>query len=207
MSYDQAYTNYQLNRSALRKFVRSIYLARAARESRGPTIDFGCGIGELLCRLPAGSLGIEVNPASVAHCQAQGLDVRLYDPQADAYRFGFLDSSSIQFRSLIVSHVLEHLDNPLQSLAAILSACRDRGIDRVIVIVPGRRGFAKDPTHRVFVTPAMLLSGIDHDGAGFVVARSGFFPFPWESAGDFFVYNEFHIVYDRRSIVGARTSP
>jgi hypothetical protein len=69
--FDDRYTRYQSDRSALRKFVRKLYLKRAASQLRGRTLDFGCGVGELLAWLPPGSRGVEYNRATVDHCRAR----------------------------------------------------------------------------------------------------------------------------------------
>ncbi|HEY0708378.1 MAG TPA: methionine biosynthesis protein MetW, partial [Polyangia bacterium] len=82
-TYDQRYTAYQSDRSFARKWVRGFYLRSAAALLKGPTIDFGCGVGELLTRLPKGSVGLEINPATVEHCRGRGLDVVLYDADGD----------------------------------------------------------------------------------------------------------------------------
>lgn len=55
--FDERYTSYQTDRAPLRKLVRKIYLRSAQSLLRGPTLDFGCGVGELLGRLPEGSRG------------------------------------------------------------------------------------------------------------------------------------------------------
>ena len=62
--FGSAYANEQLRRSRhpLRRLIKKFYLDRVLRELRGPTIDFGCGAGQLLARLPADSVGLEVNP-------------------------------------------------------------------------------------------------------------------------------------------------
>src|SRR6476659_9778280 len=139
-SYDARYTRYQLQRSSLRKLVRRAYLQSALSQLQGPTVDFGCGVGELLERLPAGSVGLEINPVSVDHCRASGLDARLYDGYADGWALGVL-SPDQGLRSLVISHVLEHLDDPMHILSALLGSCRRLGISRVLVIVPGQRGY------------------------------------------------------------------
>lgn len=187
--FDDSYTRYQSERSALRKFVRKLYLRRAASQLRGKTLDFGCGVGELLAWLPAGSQGLEYNRATVEHCRARGLDVRFYDGSADDWSLSLLDASD-GFRSMVISHVLEHLDEPTDVLRRLLAAAERLGVRDVLIIVPGRAGFRIDPTHRVFVDEAMLRSAVD---APWSIQRAFCFPFPWERVGDVFVYNELHV--------------
>ena len=59
MDFDQAYAAEQIRRrsSPLRRLIKSQYLANLTQRFSGPTIDLGCGAGQLLERLPAGSEG------------------------------------------------------------------------------------------------------------------------------------------------------
>lgn len=190
--FDADYTRYQTDRSAFRKSVRRIYLKRAAAQVDGPTLDFGCGVGELLGHLPGGSRGVEYNHATVEYCRSKGLPVDFYDGFEDDWGLSLFDGRE-GFRSMIVSHVLEHLDEPLEVLRRLLRSASRLGITRVLVIVPGRAGFRIDPTHRVFVDETMLRQAADEHWA----VRGRFhFPFPIERAGDLFVYNELHLRFE-----------
>lgn len=192
--YDETYTHYQLDRGRARKFVRRLYLDSAVRKLRGSTVDFGCGVGELLQRLPAGSVGLEINPVSVDHCRAQGLDARVYDGEADNWALGILDRGQ-GLQSLVISHVLEHLTQPMDKLNRLLRACDRLGVARVLVIVPGRRGYASDDTHRTFVDLAMLSDPEVVAGTGFSVAASQYFPGNLRVLGDVFPHHELQVSY------------
>lgn len=192
--YDARYTHYQLDRSPLRKLVRGIYLRSAARQLSGPTVDFGCGIGELLSRLPAGSVGLEINPASVDYCRSRGLDARLHDAAADDWALSLLEDRG-DLQSLVVSHVLEHLDDPALKLRQLLKGCRRIGISKVLVIVPGRRGFALDATHRSFVDLDMLKSPAIVADTGFSLAHARYFPGNLRFIGNGFAHHELQVLY------------
>ena len=194
-SYDQGYTDYQLNRGGARKFVRGFYLRSAARMVPGPAIDFGCGIGELLQALPPGSTGLEINPATVAYCRKRGLDVVLYDAELDGWGLGPLIEAGRQYRSLVISHVLEHLDHPMQKFNALLRAAKRIGVERALVIVPGKAGFASDVTHVTFVDEAMLRSDAAVQGTGFRLAGSSWYPLDIRAIGDVFLYHELRALY------------
>lgn len=196
MDFDDRYTHYQLQRSGLRKLVRRLYLQSALQQLHGPTVDFGCGVGELLARLPAGSVGLEINPASVAHCVARGLDARLYDASGDDWALRLLDGTP-GLRSLIVSHVLEHLDDPAGVLRKLLAASRRLGITRVLAIVPGRRGFALDSTHRRFVDLPLLADPRIVLGIGFRLQRARYFPGNLRRLGDLFPHHELQVLFRR----------
>jgi SAM-dependent methyltransferase len=93
--YNEHYTEYQLKRRGLlRRIAREYYLNAATKLLKGRVINFGCGVGELLQRLPVDSVGLDINPASVAYCRSKALDVRLYDPETDEYQLAdFKDGS------------------------------------------------------------------------------------------------------------------
>lgn len=195
-SYDERYTAYQTNRSALRRLVRRHYLNTAARLSVGPALDFGCGTGELLRRLPKGSIGIEYNQSTVAHCQNTGLDVVHYDGFKDDFSL-----STIAWRgrvsTLFLSHVLEHFDDPTHVLCRIARSV-ESDIERIVIIVPGKAGFRIDPTHRTFVDECLLeaaVAQLPH----WRVTSSRYFPFNLSRAGDYFAHNELQVVLDRQA--------
>jgi trans-aconitate methyltransferase len=194
--YGEDYAKYQLERGGVRKLVRRAYLDAARRRLHGPTVDFGCGVGELLRRLPQGSVGLEINPVSVAHCQGVGLDARLYDADADDWSLRVLEPSA-KLESLVVSHVLEHLDGPMEKLRKLLFASRRLGIRRLLVIVPGRRGYASDATHRTFVDLAMLSDPSVVEGTGFSLADGRYFPGNARWIGDFFPHHELQVAFER----------
>lgn len=190
--YGSAYTSYQINRGALRKFIRRIFLKRAARALEGPTLDFGCGIGELLVRLPPGSVGLEYNRVSVDLCRRKGLHVDWYDGYADDWRLGVLPEGS-HFQSMIVSHVLEHLDTPMDVLGALLRSVERLGTQRVVLIVPGPAGYRSDPTHRTFVDFEMLQKALAVQ-PGWNITSHCYFPLDTPKLGRWFRYHELQVV-------------
>ncbi|HUI90815.1 MAG TPA: class I SAM-dependent methyltransferase [Chitinivibrionales bacterium] len=193
--YGDSYAQYQLKpRGALRAIVRQCYLHRLLSEVEGPALDVGCGTGELLSRLADGSLGLEVNEAAVAHCQKIGLPVRLYDPDIDKYSFRSLHPG--RFRTCVLSHVLEHMPDPAAALREIFSSCARLAIRRIVVVVPGRKGFAFDASHRIFVTEAYLKSNGLWPPDRFRVAKRYFFPGNFSWLGRFFTHHEMHVIYE-----------
>ena len=195
--FDSCYTQYQLDRSPVRKWVRQVYLKRAASMVNGPTLDFGCGIGELLRRLPTGSKGLEYNTATVEHCRSQGIDVSAYDGFADDWSLSVLPPGLI-FRSMVISHVLEHLQEPLEIFGKLLRAAARVGVERVLVIVPGKAGFRIDPTHRTFVDRPMLVDSAVLAGTEFRHVRNQYFPGNVRLIGDWFPHHELQMIYERK---------
>lgn len=193
--FDDSYTRYQLNRSWLRRLVRKLYLRSARSMISGPCLDFGCGVGELLARLPAGSKGVEYNLVSVEHCRSRGLEVEAYDGLADDWQLTSLPPEW-RFESMVISHVLEHLDAPMAVLSKLLAAAAVRGVRNVVVIVPGAAGYRIDPTHRSFVDKAMI-SDAGRAMTGWKITRSRYFPGNMRAIGDYFAHHELQVVFTR----------
>lgn len=194
--FDRGYADEQLRRSQhpLRRFIKGFYLRSVLTHVRGPTIDYGCGAGQLLMRLPRGSVGLEVNPHLIGALQARGLDVRPWAISDEAWDLQGLDGGG--YRTLVISHVLEHLPDPTAALTRLLNGCMRIGVERLIAIVPGVRGYERDPTHLTFIDAAYVESHGWERLAGFRLASRRFFPFPWEGGGRFYVYNEMQLVFD-----------
>ncbi|MEO7066637.1 MAG: class I SAM-dependent methyltransferase [Rhodanobacter sp.] len=190
--YGSAYTAYQANRSGLRKFVRKLYLNSAAKSLRGPTLDFGCGVGELLARLPEGSKGLEYNQTSVDWCRQRGLDVTWYDGYADNWQLSTL-SEALHLQSMVLSHVLEHLEDPMVVLEALLRSAARMGIRRILIIVPGRAGYDSDATHRTYIDWAMLENCLTAHPT-YRIANHKYFPVDAPSIGDWFRYHELQVL-------------
>ena len=196
LEYDQNYAAQQLRRSRhpLRRIIKYFYLNNILHDVRGPTIDFGCGAGQLLARLPPGSIGLEVNPYLVEELRTMGLKVILYD--ADIDQFSFRELPQNYYKTLVMAHVLEHFADAAQVLGRLLHSCGRLGIQRVILVVPGTRGFQFDKTHNTFVNQFYLKEQGLLYCEGYRVSKTSYFPFNIESLGNYFVFHEFKVIYD-----------
>jgi SAM-dependent methyltransferase len=153
--YDQ-YFEYLKGRSLLGAAYRRLYLyPRLSRHLAGRTLDIGCGLGDFLRSRP-GSSGVDVNPRTVEFCRAQGLDARPMEPDV-------LPFEAASFDSVLLDNVLEHIAAPAPLLAEIRRVLRPRG--RLLVGVPGRRGWQSDADHKVYY---------DEAGLAGTLARAGF---------------------------------
>lgn len=190
-AFGQGYTSYQTNRSKLRKIVRRAYLHSARNKLRGATLDFGCGIGELLQMLPPGSRGLEYNQASVDHCIRSGLDVRWYDGYADGWALSSVEQAK-RFESMVISHVLEHLDKPMSVLQKLLASAARLGVSRALVVVPGRAGFRIDATHRTFVDVAMIEHALRM--TEYRIQSHSYFPIDVRAIGDWVTHHELQVL-------------
>ena len=55
-----------------------------------------------------------------------------------------------------MSHVLEHFADAAVVISALLRSCERLGIERVVVVVPGLRGYRSDATHKTFIDLAYI---------------------------------------------------
>lgn len=109
--------------------------------------DFGCGNGEFLkfCNTKEiKAVGIDLNYSLVEKCQKKGLNV-IHDNIVSFSKPGNKISNAI------CDNVIEHLTFKeiykfFRNLKNIMSK---EGI--ILIIVPGSKGFQKDPTHTTFV--------------------------------------------------------
>lgn len=197
LEFGRTYAAEQLRRSRnpIRRFVKGFYLRQILRDvGVGPCIDFGCGAGQLLERLPPGSVGLEVNPYLIESLRSAGQTV--HQAQADMVDFELASFSEGIFRSLVIAHVLEHLPDPIAALKILLTACRRLGIARVVVVVPGAKGFVSDHTHKTFIDRTYLESRMPPHCSGFNLSSLTYFPGPWEWVGRYFVFHDMKLVFD-----------
>jgi hypothetical protein len=194
--YDKDYALQQLRRSHqhLRRVIKYFYLNNILYEVLGPTIDFGCGAGQLLARLPAGSIGLEVNPYLVIELQKKGLNALLYKPATDQFSLCLLPQN--HYKTLVIAHVLEHFINANLMLRTLLRSCSRLGIQRVILVLPGAKGFRFDKTHKTFIDRQYLENQGLLCCEGYTVNKISYFPFNIECLGNYFTFHELKVIYD-----------
>lgn len=198
--FDQAYADEQIRRrsSPLRRMVKAQYLANLTRRFEGPTIDLGCGAGQLLERLPRGSVGLELNDALIAFLRNLGLDVLKYDALADDFALSPLSAPGRgPYRHLVCAHVIEHFEDSAHAVRSLLDSGARLGLESMVFVVPGKKGFSTDRTHRVFVTDDYVRQhGLSQHGP-FRLARVEYFPGNWRPLGDVFAYHECLLTWRR----------
>jgi hypothetical protein len=193
LEFDREYAEEQLRRSRhpLRRFVKGFYLRHILRDVGGPTMDFGCGAGQLLRQLPTGSMGLEVSAHLINPLRNDGLTV--HEARAAMRAFELMGFEAGKFRMLGIAHVLEHLPDPAAALKLLLVSCRRIGVERLVVVVPRLKGFASDRTHKTFVDRNYVDSEVPQIGEGFVWSSLSYFPGPWEWVGRHFVFHEMKV--------------
>jgi hypothetical protein len=193
--YSESYFQYLHDRGRFRRVLRGVYLRDICKECIGKTIDLGCGVGELLQKLPPGSIGLEVNKVAVDFCTAKGMSVSLYDPEEDDYQFKGLRQN--EFQTFTMNHVLEHIFNSWQVIDKIFSSCSRLGIERIVFTVPGIKGFASDSTHQTFIDSDYLSGFGFFDHPLFKLKQARYFPVNNVFFSRYFTHNELRLIFDR----------
>jgi 2-polyprenyl-3-methyl-5-hydroxy-6-metoxy-1,4-benzoquinol methylase len=113
----------------------------------GMVYDIGCGFGAFLAFMRARGLpvkGFDSNPGLVELCARKGFEVTLENITCPARRYP-------PAPNLICDNVLEHLsEEEIDSFFRHLDHFCEPG-GNLLVIVPNRKGYASDPTHKTFV--------------------------------------------------------
>jgi len=195
--FSREYAAEQIRRSRhpFRRLIKEFYIRNILQDVIGPSIDFACGAGQLLARLPPGSVGVEVNPFLIEYLALRGLKVIPYDMEKDHFSLEVFPQG--RYSTFIMAHVLEHFTDSAQVLRTLLASCRRIGIRRIILAVPGWKGFLSDHTHNTFVDSAYLQVHGLLNCEGYRQRKTKYFPVNRESFGKFFVYNELIVIFDQ----------
>jgi SAM-dependent methyltransferase len=142
-----AYFNYLKRISPLGRFYKKFFatpiLFLCARRFGSQMIEVGCGTGSgVLGAYPNSVIGLDINPYAVEFCSSKGL--RAFVIGEDG-RFPLPDRSS---DVCVLDNVLEHIEEPRLVLDECHRVTRDQG--GLVVVVPGTRGYASDPDHKIF---------------------------------------------------------
>jgi SAM-dependent methyltransferase len=157
MTAPEIYFEYLKGRSRLGWLYRRYWLyPKLCRYLDGKTLDVGCGIGDFV-NYRNGTVGVDINPATVEWCRQSELDVHLMSPN-------MLPFQDVSFDSAILDNVLEHLTEPAELLKEIRRVLRPHS--SLVVGVPGQRGYATDSDHKVFYDEVKLVSTLASAGFG-----------------------------------------
>lgn len=194
MNYGEDYTKYQVNRISLRFFIRNFYLKNILKFVKGKCIDFGCGSGDLLSRLPEGSAGTDINKSSIEYCRKNNLTAFVYNVEEDNYELKLFEPCV--YDTLIFSHVLEHLENATEKIRILFASAQRLNIKRVIIVVPGIKGFAYDKTHMTYIDIDFIYKNKLDKLNGYEIFHKKYFPVNSKLFSKYFTHNELVIVYD-----------
>lgn len=153
----------------------------------GRVLDIGCGSGDyllLMQRLGWKVTGLDFDPAAVAACQSKGLEVFQ----------GTLEEADLaenSFDAITLSHVIEHVPDPLSTLKACFRLLKPGGeiyLETPNIDSAGHANFRENwrglevPRHLTIFTPSSLAYTCQQ--AGFSVRRTG------GIAATFFLYEQ-----------------
>jgi SAM-dependent methyltransferase len=150
------YHEYLRTRGHVGLFYRHFFLYPViCRFLHGRAIDYGCGIGDFL-RFRSNTVGVDINPYAIDWCRKLGVDAVLIQDLP----LPFHDN---EFDGAVMDNVIEHIHNPRPILEELSRVLVKDG--KLVVGVPGRRGYQHDSDHKQFYDEKSL-SGRLH-GAGF----------------------------------------
>lgn len=152
MTSNDEYFEYLQRRSRLGAIYRKYWLyPRLSRRLTGRALDVGCGIGDMLA-YRTNTVGVDINPHTVAFCKVRGTEAHLMTSN-------ILPFNAMEFSSVLMDNVLEHLVEPAPLLAEIRRVLSTKG--RLLVGVPGRKGWDSDPDHKVQYDEISLVASIE----------------------------------------------
>lgn len=189
-SYDKVYFEKLIHRTRFQLWMRSFFFSPLRGYLKGNVLDIGCGIGEVANYVESQEkyFGLDINPYCVEYLQRKGLWAKI----GSVYQIP-LDTSSMDV--IIMSHVLEHLEDPDNALAEISRVLKPSGT--FIAIVPMHHGYTTDSTHRIFYQPRQLAElAQKHD---YEVKRISMFPIPWEFLGELFYFFEYRMIAQKQT--------
>ena len=194
--YDSHYALEQIRRSRqpVRRAIKYFFLNSIRKDIIGPTVDFGCGACQLLRYLPEGSIGLEVNEYLVDKMRGDGMEI-LLTRQGDYTSF-IASVNSGEYSCLVMSHILEHIEDSARVLRKIMKVAHAKKIKRIILVLPGLKGYQSDSTHKTFVDMDYIVDNGLYSCEGYRILKKGYFPVNIRKMGNYFKYNELKIVYE-----------
>lgn len=138
-----------------RAYRRLFVYPKIKRFCKGDVLDIGCGTGLFLEYYKTG-VGTDINQHCVDFCVERGIDARIMKQDT-------LEFQNSSFDTLIMDNVMEHISNPAPLLAECKRVMKPDG--SLIILVPGIKGYAKDPDHKIYY---------DYDKLRTTLQRSGF---------------------------------
>lgn len=148
------YSNYLKKRNFKGLIYRNFFLyPKIAKHLSGKCLDIGCGIGDFLKFRGKETYGIDINENTIEYCKSQNLNVKIFD-EIIPYPYETFDS-------ILLDNVLEHIDKPNILFKEILRVLNKKG--KLLIGVPGVKGFKFDPDHKIYYDENKLDKVIDYN--------------------------------------------
>ena len=150
---------------------------------KGSVLEIGSGIGRNLRALKGRSLGVDHNESAVNYANSRGLESVTVEQF-----FSRKGKNSDKFDTLLMSHVLEHIDEATQNQIFDQFLTYLGPGSRIVLICPQEKGFDSDPTHIRWVDSSALSEVLKSLGCIDIKVNS--FPLS-RRLGEVFIYNQF----------------
>ena len=170
------------------------YSINLKKQSLGKTLEIGAGLGRNL-RVLDFAVGVEHNIRSVEYCRNNGFDVFL--PEEFELKFRDCKGQEAVFDSLLMSHVLEHIEyeNQASTLERYLPYLKVNS--KIMLITPQEVGYHATQSHITWTDFARLEQIMLEVSNQFEIIKKYSFPFP-RIMGKLFKYNEFIVVASKK---------
>jgi len=171
MDDHQSYFRYLRRRSNLARLYRNFWLyPKINRFLSGRVLDVGCGLGDFLAYRQKGTIGTDINPEAVSFCRSRGAEAHVMTEDSIPF-------PSNTYDGVVLDNVLEHIFNPQTVLLEINRVLKPLGT--LIVGVPGPKGFASDPDHKVYYNKDRLIDTVIPQGFDFKYSFTTPFNHSW----------------------------
>ena len=135
-----------IEQNRIKKWLRRFFfISPIVSQFKGYVLDIGCGPGVYLEYYTGPALGIDAHPNNIRICQEKGIQAI----EEDANQFVRKNT----FDTVLMSHILEHLDNPEGVMKNAYENSKPGG--HIIIIVPCYEGFVsglnEEVGHKKFI--------------------------------------------------------
>jgi SAM-dependent methyltransferase len=155
--------------SALGKADHVVELCARAQVRPASTLEVGCGDGALLCELHARGFGGRLSGVEITQAAVEIARQRSQIDAVDLYDGLHLAAADGAYELGVLSHVLEHVPDPVALLREVARACRT-----VLVEVPLEANLsARRASKREHAAEVGHLQRLDRDAVRQLVARAG----------------------------------
>jgi SAM-dependent methyltransferase len=158
-NYKINYYEYLKKRSIIGLLYRKYILYPSiCKHLNGHVLDIGCGIGDFL-KFRANTVGVDINEETVRHCCKLGLNAQVMIEN-------ILPFEAKRFDAIVLDNVLEHIIDPTLLLIEISRVLKQNG--KLLVGVPGIKGYKRDPDHKIFYDLQKLIKLMNHNNLSYI---------------------------------------